>query len=629
MNPSPSRQSSLSAALKAMQSVVSLNNEGEIIDNLLDSSDEIIYIIYTKSPQNNFISSKWHHFFGFNPSIQKDLFSEMMKCMLGGSAKEYKRVHDQLKPGKEITIQYNIINKLTKEKFCLSERIRKEINLSTNEIIYCGKISNVTNELSFVEYQQKTSAEKEKLELLSNHSPDIVFLTDAKGVIEYVSPSVENILGYSSNEMLHKSLQKFIAKNCQKLLFSFSWLQNGKEKNSQYEYNMIHKNGELLHVESAITKINSSKGILDKILMHNRVVRVADNATNRIVMSEHNLRSSLDEMQLAVLKVDNAENIIWANKVFSSMTGYSNKELLGKNANKLLLFSEIEAKKMNHIIKDRKMNMSSFYEIKLKNKNGQLIDVIVNGSPLKDEKGKVIGSIGLHWDITQTKRLDRLIEEQRNAMQNEMMLSTLAAEEKEKELLGHELRDGVGQMLTYLGLHLQKVSTLEKVDADVHRDMQQRITETINEVRTMSQKLAPLGLAELGLKDSIIELINQLIISNETKFLLDCKESDLKDIFPHAQRFLYSIIKELLKNAIAQKNPTAIKLAFHKSAKYFIMNYSDNGIVLDQKRIDNGNDLTQIINKVILYEGNIKVNSITKEGSSLTIEFPLKTVFKI
>ena len=43
--------------------------------------------------------------------------------------------------------------KLTKEKFCLSERIRKEIDLSTNETVYCGKITNVTNEISFVEFR--------------------------------------------------------------------------------------------------------------------------------------------------------------------------------------------------------------------------------------------------------------------------------------------------------------------------------------------------------------------------------------------------------------------------------------------------------------------------------------------
>lgn len=628
MNPSPSRQSSLSAALKAMQSAVSLNNEGALIDSLLDSSDEIIYIIYTTSSHNNFISSKWHHFFGFYPTIQKDLFHEMMKCMLGSSAKEYKKVHDHLKPGKEITIQYNIINKLTKEKFCLSERIRKEIDLSTNETVYCGKITNVTNEISFAEYQQKVIAEKEKLDLLSNHSPDIVLLTDAKGIIEFVSSSVENILGYSSNEMLHVSIEKFIAKNCQKLLFSFSWMQNRTEKNAQYEYNMIHKNGELVHVESAISKINNNKGGLDKILMHNRVVSVTTNPSRRIVLSEHNLRGSFDDMKLAVLKVDNQENIIWANKVFSNMTGYSTKELIGQNANKLLLFSDVEVKKMNRIIKDRKMNFSSFYEIKLRNKNGQYIDVIVNGSPLKDEKGKVIGSIGLHWDITQTKRLDRLIEEQRNAMQNEVMLATLAVEEKEKEAIGNQLRDGVGQMLTYLSLHLQKLADVKNFDADAHSKIQQKITETINDVRAISQKLSPLGLAELGLRDSIIELVNQLVDSKETKFILECSVVDFVGMFPHAQRFLYSITKELIKNSISQTNPTVIKLTFKKENNFFIMKYSDNGIVLDQKIIDKGNNLNKISTKIFLYDGNIKVNSITKEGSALTIEFPLNNILE-
>ena len=49
--------------------------------------------------------------------------------------------------------------------------------------------------------------EKEKLELLTRNSPDIILLTDENGLIEYVSPTTKRILGFTEKEMVGRPIR--------------------------------------------------------------------------------------------------------------------------------------------------------------------------------------------------------------------------------------------------------------------------------------------------------------------------------------------------------------------------------------------------------------------------------------
>jgi signal transduction histidine kinase len=46
----------------------------------------------------------------------------------------------------------------------------------------------------------------------------------------------------------------------------------------------------------------------------------------------------------------------------------------------------------------------------LRKKSGALIWVIISGAPLFDEQGKMVGSLGIHFDITDRKNLESEIK---------------------------------------------------------------------------------------------------------------------------------------------------------------------------------------------------------------------------
>ena len=51
----------------------------------------------------------------------------------------------------------------------------------------------------------------------------------------------------------------------------------------------------------------------------------------------------------------------------------------------------------------REEGQASVYEVRIRKKNGELIWVVISGAPVYDLNKKVVGSIGIHWDITTRK----------------------------------------------------------------------------------------------------------------------------------------------------------------------------------------------------------------------------------
>jgi two-component system sporulation sensor kinase A len=87
---------------------------------------------------------------------------------------------------------------------------------------YIGSFFDLSERKS---YQDKLNEEIQKLDTLTRHSPDIIFLISDKGKIEYVSPSVKRIIGYEPDYMLGKKIDQFIYKDCISKVKSFAYKQ--------------------------------------------------------------------------------------------------------------------------------------------------------------------------------------------------------------------------------------------------------------------------------------------------------------------------------------------------------------------------------------------------------------------
>lgn len=158
------------------------------------------------------------------------------------------------------------------------------------------------------------------------------------------------------------------------------------------------------------------------------------NARELIRKSEEKYRGIMDNMELGLLEVDNDQIITRAYDSFCQMLGYTQSELVGKSAPELFLPDEFK-QVLNENQEERKNGGASSYELQLRKKDGSRLWVIISGTPILGEDGEVVGSMGIHYDITERKILEQELE-QANIIAEQ-------ASQSEKQFLAnmsHEIR---------------------------------------------------------------------------------------------------------------------------------------------------------------------------------------------
>ena len=130
------------------------------------------------------------------------------------------------------------------------------------------------------------------------------------------------------------------------------------------------------------------------------------NAENTLRIREEKYRSIIDNMNLGLLEVDTEEKILFANQCFCDMCGYDLEEILGKRAAQIFTKGEnIELMERKNEER-RRSGTSDAYEIVIKDKRGRVRWWLVSGAPRYNDNGDLIGSIGIHLDITDQKQLE-------------------------------------------------------------------------------------------------------------------------------------------------------------------------------------------------------------------------------
>ena len=150
--------------------------------------------------------------------------------------------------------------------------------------------------------------------------------------------------------------------------------------------------------------------------------------------AEARYRGIIENMELGIMEVDTEERVVRAHPKFCDIVGYSEAELMGKKASALLLDEEARAN-MDAVTASRNAGNSGLYETPIRTKQGELKWLLISGVPIHSLDGAIIGSMGIHYDITERKR-----DEQRMVR---AMLDAEAARQTEREFLArmsHEIR---------------------------------------------------------------------------------------------------------------------------------------------------------------------------------------------
>lgn len=214
----------------------------------------------------------------------------------------------------------------------------------------------------------------------------------------------------------------------------------------------------------------------------------------------------------------------------------------------------------------------------------------------------------------------------RKKMEIDMMSTIMNAQEKERNRLGRELHDGVGQLLSAVKLNLN-VLALDFKEEEIHKldevnQLKELINKAIDEVRTISHNLVPPNLEEFGLGLAVKNMCDTMNYRQKMEVICDIFQLNNIRFNPIIELNYYRIAQEMLLNAIKHSQATEIYLLLEYSNEKLSLEVRDNGVGIKDinKAQQNGIGISNVVSRINYLNGVVEFDSVAEKGTSIKVE---------
>ncbi|MBS1597200.1 MAG: PAS domain S-box protein [Bacteroidetes bacterium] len=266
-------------------------------------------------------------------------------------------------------------------------------------------------------------------------------------------------------------------------------------------------------------------------------------------------------------------------------------------------------------------------EYRFEKADGNYAVISDRGFLVLDKEKNVSRVIGSMQDITEKKNMEKKLLQQELSKHKSIAQAMIHAQEKERAEIGQELHDNVNQILSTGKLYLELAKANESEKSDLLEVCVENINTAINEIRKISRALIPSSIEDLGLTESINDLVEQI---NSTKsmnveFYTVCWSDEQLN---SAQKLmLFRIIQEQANNVLKHSGAhnLIIELELDEYENTIRLNISDDGQGFDPEKIKTKKSLgfSNIFSRVHVFDGKLSVVSAPEKGCKLNVQIPL------
>jgi two-component system sensor histidine kinase UhpB len=190
-------------------------------------------------------------------------------------------------------------------------------------------------------------------------------------------------------------------------------------------------------------------------------------------------------------------------------------------------------------------------------------------------------------------------------------------------------------------------------DDEMRQELLERSTElvsnAINEIRKISKSLITPGLREIGLVESIEDIIDDLRVAggamaggtgsrvaggadnrvaggaagDKLAIDLDLQNISEDQIEDRRKLTVFRIIQEQLNNIVKHARATRVLIRLSGEQDHIVLTVADNGVGFDVSRHRKGVGITNMISRAELFNGKVEIVSGPGEGCTLTVSLPM------
>ena len=275
------------------------------------------------------------------------------------------------------------------------------------------------------------------LAAIINSSEDAIVSKTLDGTVISWNPAARRIFGYEPDEIIGRPSLTLIPPERQHEEEEILLKIRIGERIEHLETVGMRKNGERFQVSVSISPIRNASGEIVG------ASEIAQDLSERKQRDEERFRLSaiVDSAEDAIVGKDLNGIVRTWNEGARKMFGYAPDEMIGQPVLRLIP-DELHYEEDEILRKLRAGQRVEHYETTRKKKNGETFDVSVTISPIKDETGTVIGASKIARDISDRKRVERLL----------LQAEKLAATGRMAAAIAHEINNPLESLMNVVFL---------------------------------------------------------------------------------------------------------------------------------------------------------------------------------
>ena len=335
---------------------------------------------------------------------------------------------------------------------------------------------------------------EERYQDLYDNSPDMHFTVAQDGAVLSVNRFGADCLGYEPDELVGGPVWVVVhpedLSDVQQQVAEI--FRAGGGPASELEFRKIRKDGSVLWVQERVRVVSGVRGgpIELRIICRDITGRMKAEAALR--ESEQRYRALFEDSRDAIYITATDGELVDFNQAACELFGYTAAELERLNARELYARPEDRERFQMAVAGDGSVRD---FEVKLRRKDGTVIDCLLTSTERRDRDGRAVGYQGIIHDITERKRLEEEI---------------LAVSTREQRRIGQDLHDGLGQQLTGMAFLLtaleRKLESRELAEARDAKAVALLAHGAIAQTRYLSRGLYPAALETAGLAGALEDL---------------------------------------------------------------------------------------------------------------------------
>lgn len=268
---------------------------------------------------------------------------------------------------------------------------------------YVGTVEDIDDRKRAEEIIRRS---EERFRSLVQHSSDVITIFNADRSRQYVSPSVEHILGYPLAEFLPLTQEQLThPDDLAAINHAFEEQLSHPGKPVKTEFRVRHRDGSWRWMESVATNLLADPAV-HGLVSNTRDVTARHEAAEALRASEERFRHAFELALAGMALTGPSGEFTWVNQALCQMLGFDETELLTTSFH-AILHPDDRQRASEDVRQLFSGNLRAYQrERRFIHKNGHIVWGLLSTSVIYDAAGNPVEVIGQVQDITERKQME-------------------------------------------------------------------------------------------------------------------------------------------------------------------------------------------------------------------------------